>query len=117
MTAIERVWELESQYKAFVKRISLLEVDDQTIRLIFCFIDGTNLRVAEQWKDGSLQRYSFYWLTTDNNLIMGWDNAPHHITIETFPHHKHIKNQKNLEPSSETCLEDVMAYIRGEMNK
>ncbi len=53
--------------------------------------------------------YSYYWLRSDNSIIIGWDNAPHHQDIETFPHHKHIG--KNIEPSQETSLEHVLTYI------
>lgn len=33
------------------------------------------------------------------------------VTLETFPHHKHIERQENLKPSKETCLEKVMQVI------
>jgi len=52
-----------------------------------------------------------YWLTFDNKLKIGWDNAPHHIRLETFPHHKHLEYQNNLQPSFETCLEEVLKII------
>jgi hypothetical protein len=32
----------------------------------------------------------YYWLTPDNQLKIGWDNAPHHVELENFPHHKHV---------------------------
>lgn len=67
MSAIDRIWKIESEYKAFVKRISLIEIDDETIRLIFYFKDGTNLRIAEQWKKHELKKYSYYWLMADNS--------------------------------------------------
>lgn len=53
--------------------------------------------------------YSYYWLRSDNSIIIGWDNAPHHQEIETFPHHKHIG--KNVESSQETSLDQVLTYI------
>ena len=54
--------------------------------------------------------YSYYWLRSDNSLIIGWDNAPHHQEIETFPHHEHIG--KNAESSQETSLSQVLTYIQ-----
>ena len=40
-------------------------------------IDGSNLRISEKWHENQLVQYSYYWLDDENNLIIGWDNAPH----------------------------------------
>ena len=61
------------------------------------------------FKDQTIS-YSYYWLRSDNSLIIGWDNAPHHQEIETFPHHKHIG--KNAKSSQETSLSQVLTYIQ-----
>ncbi len=111
MLADDRLLEIESRFGAAVQRIVSLELDGETLRLILYLKDGTNLRVTEQWQRESLKRYSYYWLTSANEVKIGWDNAPHHTHLETFPHHKHIERQKNLRPSTETCLDDVMQVI------
>ena len=36
----------------------------------------------------STGRYSFT-LLKGSKRVMGWDNAPHHIDVPTFPHHLH----------------------------
>jgi hypothetical protein len=113
MLATERLLEIEQRFDTTITRIVPLELDGQTLRLILHLEDGTNLRLTEQWNGDQLERYSYYWLTSDNELKIGWDNAPHHTHLETFPHHKHVGHQANLQPSSETCLEEVMASIRG----
>lgn len=113
MRATERLLEIERQFGTQIERIVPLEIDDQTVRLIlYLFKDGTNLRLTEQWEGEELKRYSYYWLTATNELKIGWDNAPHHTQLATFPHHKHVSRQGNLQSSSETRLEDVMAFIR-----
>ena len=111
MSATERLSEIEAEFGAVVQRIVLVELDDETLRLIFYLKDGTNLRIAEQWEGGTLERYSYYWLTSTNALKIGWDNAPHHTRLETFPHHKHVGQQTNLQPSEEICLEEVIRVI------
>ena len=58
-----------------------------------------------------LKKYSDYWLNTDNELKIGWDNAPHHTKIKSFLHHWHIGQQKDLQSSTENSLEDVMGAI------
>jgi len=109
--ATERLLDIRARFSAHVQRIVSLELDAETLRLILYLKDGTNLRVTEQWHGQALKRYSYYWLTSANELKIGWDNAPHHTQLENFPHHKHMGQQDNLLPSYETCLEEVMDVI------
>jgi len=111
MLATERLFEIEKAYGEKVQNAILLELDGETLRLILYLKDGTNLRVTEQWHGRTLERYSYYWLTSANELKIGWDNAPHHARLENFPHHKHVGRKENLQPSFETCLEEVMKVI------
>jgi hypothetical protein len=111
MLAVDRLLEIEIHFSKSVKRILPLELDGETLRLILHLKDGTNLRVTEQWTGGVLRRYSYYWLTGENELKIGWDNAPHHTRLETHPHHKHVGRTKDLQPSSETRLEDDMKVV------
>lgn len=60
---------------------------------------------AGLWENNILKRYSYYWLTSNNKFKIGWDNAPHHTQLDTFPYHKHVEQQQNIEPSIEICLE------------
>ena len=62
----------------------------------------------------SRDRYSYYWLSAENELKIGWDNAPHHTRLENYPHHKLVGTKNSLEPSFETRLEDVMEIILSE---
>ncbi len=94
-----------------VHRIVPIELDEETLRVILYLKDGSNLRVTEQWDGKMLKRYSYYWLTPGNELKVGWDNAPHHAKMESFPHHKHVGRQDNLQPSTETRLEEVMRVV------
>ena len=111
MLATERLLEIETHFGESVDRIVPVEMDGETIQLVLYLKDGTNMRVTEQWSGPLLQRYSYYWLTAKNELRVGWDNAPHHRQLTTHPHHKHVARKDNLQPSSETCLEEVMAII------
>jgi hypothetical protein len=113
MQASQRLLEIEHMYGDQVQSIVPIELDDETLRLIIFLYDGSNLRVTEQWESAKLARYSYYWLTEENALLIGWDNSPHHKTVRTFPHHKHVRQQSALQPSLETCLEDVMIVVLG----
>ncbi|MHA1580101.1 MAG: toxin-antitoxin system TumE family protein [Candidatus Freyarchaeota archaeon] len=33
---------------------------------------------------------SSYTLVKENKRIIGWDNTPHHLTVETHPDHFHM---------------------------
>ena len=47
----------------------------------------------------------------NNNLLIGWDNAPHHPDITTYPHHKHIHQQTRVFASVENDLPNVLEFI------
>lgn len=111
MQAIERILEIEAAFGEKIQGLVPLELDGESLRLILYLKDGTNLRVTEQWSETTLKRYNYYWLTSANELKIGWDNAPHHTRLANFPDHKHFGGRENLEPSSETSLEAVMEII------
>lgn len=111
MLASERLLEIEEKFEEDVERIVPVELDGETLQVVLYLKDGTNLRVTEQWVGKVLKRYSYYWLNAANDLKVGWDNAPHHTKLRSFPHHKHIDRQKDLQPSTETSLEEVMGII------
>jgi len=111
MLASERLLEIKDKYGRRLHRIVPLELDEETLRLVLYLKDGTNLRITEQWLGETLKRYSYYWLTSANELKVGWDNAPHHTQVVSFPHHKHIGKQSDVRPSQETSLEQVMPIV------
>ena len=71
--------------------------------------DSSILWIREVYRKNELMAYSYYWLREDDSLIIGWDNAPHHQDIATFPHHKHVGEE--IESSDETDLEQVLKFI------
>lgn len=70
------------------------------------------LRIKEIRNDDNLIKYSYYWLNDNQKVIVGWDNAPHHINVDSYPHHKHVKKQKNIYSSGVKNLNDVLKIIR-----
>lgn len=96
-----------------VDSISTDKDDYRHIKVILRFIDGSSLRISEFATPGKNPiRYSYYWLDSCSNLIIGWDNAPHHRSISTFPHHQHVRQQNNVSPSEKRNLKDVLHEIR-----
>ncbi|MDQ1350446.1 MAG: hypothetical protein QG657_748 [Acidobacteriota bacterium] len=109
------MYEIKSilQKKAFVKEIAYLrEERKRSIFLRDCkvyLVNFSTLYIKEIWKDKQLLKYSYYWFTANNKLISGWDNAPHHNEISSFPDHKH--NADGVGPSVERNLQEVIDYI------
>lgn len=85
--------------------------DQEYVRMKIQLRDGSALEVREFYDADRLEAYSYYWLAADNKLIVGWDNAPHHKSVKTFPHHRHIGDQANVADSRETSLKQVLQFI------
>jgi hypothetical protein len=83
-----RILDIYARYSEYIHRLVPLQVEDEYLKIVIYFADGSNLRVAEEWDGDMLVGYSYYWLTPDNQLKIGWDNAPHHAKLENLPHHK-----------------------------
>jgi len=81
------------------------------IRLKVILIDDSELYVKEYVSETEYL-YSFHWQYKDGSLRIRWDNAPHHKSIRTFPHHKHTPD---LEESTEISLEDVLKVIENRL--
>lgn len=60
-------------------------------------------------KNVTIKKYSFHWQDEDKNLVIRWDNAPHHRELKNFPHHLHLKGE--IKPSIEPNFSDVLAEI------
>jgi len=110
--AADRLIEIAEICGEIAECIVPLDLDVEMLRVAVHLKDGTQLRVTAQWKNDVLSRYSYYWLTSGNELKIGWDNAPHHTRLKNFPHHKHVGSKHSLQPSGEINLMDVVRHIR-----
>jgi hypothetical protein len=72
--------------------------------------DGSILWAREVQVNGLMEIYSYYWLRPDETMIIGWDNAPHHKGVKTYPHHRHIGG--NVENSDLRNLQDILNFIK-----
>ena len=54
------------------------------------------------------ERYRYQYLR-DDETVFRYDNAPHHLHLPTFPHHKHGRD--TVVASSEPTLQQVLAEI------
>ncbi len=73
-------------------------------------IDHSRLFIRET-VIGTKRKYSYHWQTSDQKLLIRWDNAPD-WNIETFPHHKHVGADGPVESSYERTLEQVLIFLQ-----
>ena len=106
-----RLLAIYAAYAEYILSLVPLRIEDEYLKVVIHLVDGSNLRVTEEWEAGVITNYSYYWLTYDNRLKIGWDNAPHHAVLASFPHHKHVGQQVDRRPSDETTLAAVMQVI------
>ena len=74
----------------------------------------TNSRTLQIWehKFGDLRRYSYHVFDNKDDIVVRWDNAPHHTKIKTFPHHKHEKVIESEEMDVEKTIKELEKIIK-----
>ncbi len=75
------------------------------------FENGSRLEFVEV-KDIELVgklKYRYQYMGEEQGLIFRYDNAPHHVDVGTFPHHKHILS--GVQESREPTLHDILLEI------
>ncbi len=74
------------------------------------FLGGYSLNFMEYILIGKQRpKYRFNLSDSKGKLIFRYDNAPHHIEISTYPHHKHIGKQ--VKSSEQIGLAEVISEI------
>lgn len=71
--------------------------------------DGSHLHINEVIVNGKLHKYAYYRLAPNGEILQGWDNAPHHAEVASYPHHFHQQNC--VYPSSVRTLDDVLGLL------
>lgn len=118
VNALERIAVLRDLASEIIAEIELLSSPNPNlIRLRADLINSDKLHVSEAWDKESLIRYAYYWLKQNDELRIGWDNAPHHPEVSTHPHHKHMAKQENIQASEKIRLEDVLRSIKKQLEE
>ena len=76
------------------------------IKVEVILVDDSILYMRE-YRSETDRKYSYH-IQKNDELIIRWDNAPHHKHLATFPHHKHDPEPS---PSNEIEISDVFKYI------
>ena len=64
-----------------------------------------------------VNRYSFHWMTAENQLKVRWDNAEHYPQLPSFPHHRHDGDEKTVRPGEPMNLFKALDIITAELKK
>ena len=97
-------------YISFSEIIEDIVVLEEEVGLFKAKIIFKNKTVLRIFQNSINSKYSFFWLNQKEKLITGWDNAPHHKEISSFPDHKHIGNKVFV--SKEKSLIQVLKFIK-----
>jgi len=118
MQVIDYFSEVQSLIRSsiFVENVDVeYEVKSRSIGIVHGvleMIDGSTLEFMEliNIKRGKVIRlkYRFHLMNINAEMVFRYDNAPHHLEIATYPHHKHVKGEKVPRPSKEVGLKDVL---------
>ncbi|MDQ2097293.1 MAG: DUF6516 family protein [Tychonema bourrellyi B0820] len=105
---------LAVSYVAIVKERSLLESGYFRARLTLK--NGDFLEVVEFFTvfDNRCitESYRYQWMDeTQQTLRKRWDNVEHFPNLPNFPHHVHIGEESNVEPSSSMNILELIDLI------
>ncbi len=84
------------------------------VKIVVILRDSSRLFIRE-YVDEKERNYSYHWQDKNGNLIVRWDNAPHHKQIKTYPHHKHEKGK--VKESFEITCEKILTEITKRLRK
>lgn len=102
-------------------RVQLTTTSPSTgyLEALLIFQDGSKLSVFEflrySNKTVNREKYRYQFMDSKDNEIFRYDNAPHHKSVTSFPHHKHIgeKVYDSTAPSLTELLKEVEHKILG----
>ena len=73
------------------------------------FIEVVKLRNNKLRKK---KKYKYNFMLNDNSFVFRYDDVPHHPKMNTFPHHKHVKDDvvESNEPNLLLILKEIKDF-------
>ena len=100
-----------------VRQVQVIDlIDEATVKYLQCraeMADGSIINITESTVVEK-NKYSYHWQDAQNQLIVRWDNAPHHPRLASFPHHRHERGAVHESPrvSIAEVLIEIEAHLR-----
>ncbi len=73
------------------------------------FVNDSTLHIRDYLFLDGRRKYSYHWQDVKGNLILRWDNSPHHKEVPTYPHHRHISGE--ITESHEWDIREILKVI------
>lgn len=96
-------FDARSDYIGVVRGILIFE-DESTLHFTECVNTGHQVQKL---------KYRYQYQSADGITIFRYDNAPHHGSVPTFPHHKHVGVGELPVESPAPGLQEVVDEITG----
>ena len=76
-------------------------------------IQDGSLLFAREFYNQNERHYSYHWQDTGGDLLIRWDDEPHHRHLSTFPYHKHLGESiiSSLPISLPQVLEEIAQKV------
>lgn len=106
---------LLKQSKLFTD-IDVLElVDEGVVQLlkIRAILKDASILYVTELHTADFQKYSHHWQARNGDILLRWDNAPHHKELKTFPHHRHEGNK--VLPSHRITVDEVIGVLNNKL--
>ena len=114
-----RLYDILARFSDIIQTYDIVQYEvaglHSRLKLKVLLANGTELHVRDTVLDGQQRKYAFHWQAGAGRLIARWDNAAHWPDIETYPHHKHVGEERRVVASEATTLAEVLAAIRAQM--
>ena len=112
MNSIVRFLKLHPMIKDVAVERRIVTRNRGYIKATVTFMNDSQLRIRE-FVNGKLKKiyYAYHYQGSDGKLVFRYDNAPHHVDVTTFPHHKHVSEKPEPEPTREKTVIDVVSEI------
>jgi len=94
-------------------RFEEIDTNECYIRGMLLLVGGFELHIAEYVvtePDLSRPKCRYHLQSLSDELVTRWDNAPHHHSVSTFPHHRH-DSQGKVHPTLPMSVSEVLDSI------
>ncbi|OIO90253.1 MAG: hypothetical protein AUK03_13345 [Anaerolineae bacterium CG2_30_64_16] len=79
------------------------------------FVEVTEYFVVERGRVRTVE-YRYQWMdATQQMLRKRWDNAEHHRSTPSFPHHVHVGDEDRVEPGRVLGIMELIGVIESEV--
>ena len=80
------------------------------------FLEAT-MYVVSMNGEITINDYRYQWMSPDKKTLRRrWDNAPHHLTLTTFPHHVHDGSEENIVESELLSLPALLDLLEADLS-